>query len=142
MLPEGVTVKKYHVSAMGKLGKELTEAWAIATTLGIADDIEKRLFIAVQQHRTIDNLDAIKNLFTTVGIAPQAYEDARRSITVRTMVEQQEKMAERFSVQSTPTFYVKGTYKINNNGFKATTPDSYVTMFTQQVMLLMNEKNL
>lgn len=41
MLPEGVTVKKYHVSAMGKMGKELTEAWAIATTMTVKANVLK-----------------------------------------------------------------------------------------------------
>ncbi len=135
-LPDGTTVTKYHVSAMGKMGKELSEAWAIATVMGIAEDVEKPLFIAVQQRHTINSLDDIKTLFSAAGIAPEQYENARHSIIVKAMVEQQERMTENFSVQGTPTFYVNGRYKIKNGAFQAATPEQYVEMFNEQAINL------
>ncbi len=41
----------YHVSLMGKLGNELTEAPAVATVLGVEDKIEGAMFDAVQTAR-------------------------------------------------------------------------------------------
>ncbi|WP_198138815.1 DsbA family protein [Erwinia typographi] len=138
LLPDGVTVKKYHVSAMGKMGSALSEAWAIASVMGIAEDIEKPLYIAVQQRHAINSVDDIKTLFSTAGITPEQYESARHSVIVKAMVEQQESMAENFSLQGTPTFYVNGRYKINNGAFQAATPEQYVETFAQQVIKLLH----
>ena len=51
-LPEGVKMTKYHVNFMGgDLGKELTQAWAVAMALGVEDKVTVPLFEGVQKPR-------------------------------------------------------------------------------------------
>lgn len=38
-LPEGTKMTKYHVEFLGPLGKDLTQAWAVAIALGVEDKI-------------------------------------------------------------------------------------------------------
>lgn len=38
-LPEGTKMTKYHVEFLGPLGKELTQAWAVAMALGVEDKV-------------------------------------------------------------------------------------------------------
>ncbi len=42
---------KYHVEFLGPLGKELTQAWAVAIALGVEDKITAPMFEAVQKTR-------------------------------------------------------------------------------------------
>ena len=41
-LPEGTKMTKYHVEFPGPLGKDLTQAWAVAIALGVEDKITRR----------------------------------------------------------------------------------------------------
>lgn len=56
-LPEGTKLTKYHVSQMGKLGNELTEAWSMV--MGIEDKIEKPLFDELQNKHAINSKEDI-----------------------------------------------------------------------------------
>ncbi len=40
---------KYHVEFLGPLGKDLTQAWAVAIALGVEDKITAPMFEAVQK---------------------------------------------------------------------------------------------
>lgn len=42
---------KYHVEFPGPLGKDLTQAWAVAIALGVEDKITAPMFEAVQKTR-------------------------------------------------------------------------------------------
>jgi thiol:disulfide interchange protein DsbA len=41
-LPEGTKMTKYHVEFLGPLGKDLTQAWAVAMALGVEDKITRQ----------------------------------------------------------------------------------------------------
>ncbi|OON40124.1 hypothetical protein BTJ39_09505 [Izhakiella australiensis] len=135
-LPQGQTVTQYHISAMGKLGNELSEAWAVASVMGVADRVEKPLFIAVQHDRSLHNTDDIKAVFQQAGVSPEQYDGARHSLLVRAFIARQQALAEAFRVTATPSVYVKGRYLINNAAIKADTPDQYVGAFADLVNTL------
>lgn len=136
ILPEGETVTKYHVSAMGPLGNELTEAWAIAMIMGKTDELEKPLFAAVLS-KTLDNVASIQEVFAKVGIDAVTYEQARQSLMVKGLIARQNAAMESFEVVGTPTFYINGKYKINNAGIAAPTPNDYVKSFASVVQTLL-----
>ncbi|VTR42196.1 Thiol:disulfide interchange protein DsbA precursor [Serratia fonticola] len=48
-LPEGTKMTKYHVEFLGPLGKQLTQAWAVAMALGVEDKITQPMFEAIQK---------------------------------------------------------------------------------------------
>lgn len=60
VLPSGEKVVKYHVSTMGPMGQELTEAWSIAKVLGVEDKVELPQFVAVQINRSIKTEASIR----------------------------------------------------------------------------------
>lgn len=138
ILPNGETVTKYHVSVMGPMGNELTEAWAIATVMGKTDDIEKPLFEAVH-NKKITSITDIKSVFSERGIDAAAYDSARQSIMVKEVIARQNSAVETYSVRGTPTFFVKGKYQINNGGITASTPEGYVDGFAQTVKALLEK---
>lgn len=138
-LPAGTTVTRYHVSAMGKLGRELSEAWAVATIKGVAERIERPLFIAVQRDRTIDSLADIKAVFSEAGISPDEYESARHSLIVRALIARQDAAVSAFGVSGTPSVYVKGRYLVDNGSLKANTPDGYAAEYASLVSELMRK---
>ncbi|WP_455820707.1 DsbA family protein [Pseudomonas cerasi] len=134
-MPAGESVIKYHVSAMGPLGNELTEAWAIAMLTGKTHDVEVPLFEATQRKR-LHSIDDIKTIFANAGIDASTYESSRNSLMVKGLIAKQQAAVDAFGVQSTPTFYIDGKYKINIGGITATTPDDYAAAFAKVVLAL------
>ncbi|WP_312629993.1 DsbA family protein [Scandinavium sp.] len=137
VLPADKMVTKYHVSAIGKLGNELTEAWAIAMVMGKSDAIEKPLFEAVQKTKNLRKASDIKAIFSHAGVTPAEYESAQNSLVVKALIAKQEAALQQFSVSGTPSYYVNGRYKINNSGINADTPEGYVTGFAGVVSYLL-----
>lgn len=135
-LPADDAVVKYHVSTMGPLGKELTEAWAIAMVMGKTHLVEKPLFEAVQ-NRKLQNITDIQTIFSQAGIDTATYEQARQSLMVKGAIAQQNAAVVSFAVRGTPSFYVNGKYQINNAGIAAPTPQRYVNNFAEVVQTLL-----
>lgn len=138
ILPEGETVTKYHVGAMGALGYELTEAWAIAMTMGKTDAVEKKLFEVVQSKK-LKSVDDIKAVFAQVGVDAETYDNARASMMVKAEIAKQNEAIKAFKVTATPTFYVDGKYQINNAGIPVSNIDDYPAAFAQVVKFLLEK---
>ncbi|WP_299999552.1 DsbA family protein [uncultured Cedecea sp.] len=138
-LPEGKKVAQYHVSAMGKLGHELSEAWAIASVMGVTEQVEHPLFIAVQRDKSINAPEDIAVVFGKAGIDPETYNNAKNSMMVKAFIARQDAMVNAFKVTSTPSVYVMGRYLIDNSDVKATTPEGYVTAYTDLVLSLIKK---
>src|SRR5471030_2661812 len=63
-LPKGVKYAKYHVEFLGTLGKQLTQAWAVAIALGVEYKFSPLMFDAVQKQQSVQTPDDIrKSLF-------------------------------------------------------------------------------
>lgn len=139
ILPREKSVIKYHVSVMGKLGSELTEAWAIATVLGKNDAVEIPLFESVKKNKNLLTISDIKYIFEHAGVTLTEYENAQKSLLVKDLIMKQEAALKQFSVSSTPSYYVNGRYKICNSGINAETPESYTTGFADIVSYLLKQ---
>lgn len=140
ILPAGEKITKYHVSAMGPLGHELTEAWSVAMLLGKTEVVEKKLFAAIRG-RKIKHADDIKVLFASVGIDTETFENARKSAIVKNTTAQQNAAIKSFSVTATPTFYVSGKYRVNNAGITGTSAEEYATNFARVVEILLDTQS-
>ena len=93
-LPEGVKMTKYHVEFLGPLGKQLTQAWAVAMALGVEDKITQPMFEAVQKTQSVQSPEDIRNVFIKAGVSAADYDGALNSFVVKSLVVQQEKAAE------------------------------------------------
>lgn len=62
-LPKDVKYAKYHVEFLGPLGKQLTQAWAVAIALGVEDKVSPLMFDAVQKQQSVQNADDIRKVF-------------------------------------------------------------------------------
>lgn len=138
-LPAGLTVTRYHVSAMGILGRELSEAWAVATIKGVADRIESPLFTAVQREKALNSLADIKSVFSKIGISPEEYDSARHSVMVKAYIARQEQAVQDFGVSGTPSIYVKGLYHIDNAGVKPDIQEGYSAAYATLVSVLLKK---
>ncbi|EHC57130.1 thiol-disulfide interchange protein DsbA [Salmonella enterica subsp. enterica serovar Johannesburg str. S5-703] len=92
-LPEGTKMTKYHVEFLGPLGKELTQAWAVAMALGVEDKVTVPLFEAVQKTQTVQSAADIRKVFVDAGVKGEDYDAAWNSFVVKSLVAQQEKAA-------------------------------------------------
>ncbi|EIW8283553.1 DsbA family protein [Escherichia coli] len=139
ILPSGERVVKYHVSTMGPMGSELTEAWSVAKVLGVEDRVELPLFVAVQINRSIKTEASIRQVFIDAGIPARDYEAAKNSMAVRALTARQQEAAKAYGVTGTPSFFVKGKYLVNNGGIQPSTEQDYGKSFAEVVSALLKQ---
>ncbi|HAW2707026.1 TPA: thioredoxin domain-containing protein [Escherichia coli] len=139
ILPTGEKVVKYHVSTMGPMGAELTEAWSVAKVLGVEDKVELPLFVAVQINRSIRTEDTIRQVFIDAGISARDYDAAKNSMAVRALTAKQQEAARAYGVTGTPSFFVKGKYLVNNGAIKPSSEQEYGKSFADVVSALLKQ---
>ena len=139
-LPEGVKMTKYHVEFLGPLGKDLTQAWAVAIALGVEDKITAPMFEAVQKTQTVQTTADIRKVFVDAGVKGEDYDAAWNSFVVKSLVAQQEKAAADFQLQGVPAMYVNGKYQVNMRGMDTTSMDIFVQQYADTVKHLVEMK--
>ncbi|AIJ08176.1 MULTISPECIES: thiol:disulfide interchange protein DsbA [Edwardsiella] len=138
-LPQGIKLTKYHVEFLGPLGKQLTQAWAVAMALGVEDKITQPMFDAVQKTQSIKTEADIRNVFIQAGVKPQEYDAALNSFVVKSLVVQQEKAAEDFQLRGVPAVFVNGKYMVKSDGLDTSSMANYVAQFANVVHFLVSQ---
>ena len=133
-LPEGTKMTKYHVEFLGPLGKDLTQAWAVAMALGVEDQITAPMFEAVQKTQTVQTVADIRKVFTDAGVKGEDYDAAWNSFVVKSLVAQQEKAA------GVPAMFVNGKYQLNPQGMDTSNMDVFVAQYADTVKQLVEKK--
>ena len=139
-LPEGVKMTKYHVEFLGPLGKDLTQAWAVAMALGVEDKITVPMFEAGQKNQTVQTVADIRKVFVDAGVQGEDYDAAWNSFVVKSLVAQQEKAAADFQLQGVPAMYVHGKYQLNPQGMDTSNMDAFVAQYADTVKQLVEKK--
>lgn len=127
-LPEGTKMTRYHVEFLGPLGKQLTQAWAVAMALGVEEKITPLMFEGVQKTQTVQTPGDIRNVFIKAGISGEDYDAALNSFVVKSLVAQQQKAAEDLQLRGVPAMFVNGKYMIKNDGMDTSSMDNYVKL--------------
>ncbi|HBE6106725.1 TPA: DsbA family protein [Escherichia coli] len=140
ILPHGEKVEKYHISVMGPMGLELTEAWSVAKVLGVEDKVELPLFVATQINRSIKTESSIRQVFIDAGISAKDYDAAKDSMAVRVLVAKQQNAAKAYGVTGAPSFFVKGKYLVNNDAIKSSSEQDYGKLFAGVVNALLKHQ--
>ena len=139
-LPEGVKYAKYHAEFLGPLGKQLTQAWAVAIALGVEDKVSPLMFEAVQKKQTVQNVDDIRKVFIQAGVKGEDYDAALNSFVVKSLVVQQEKAAADMGLQGVPSVFVNGKYMVKNDGLDTSSMDMYVKQYSDVINFLATKK--
>ncbi|MFP1790516.1 thiol:disulfide interchange protein DsbA [Lonsdalea quercina] len=139
-LPAGTKMVKYHVDFLGPLGKNLTEAWAVAIALGVEDKISPLMFDEVQKTQTIQKPEDIRNVFISAGVKGEDYDSALNSFVVKSLVVQQEKAAADLQLRGVPSLFVNGKYMVKNDGLDTSSMDAYVQQYADVVKFLISKK--
>ncbi|CCJ74854.1 Periplasmic thiol:disulfide interchange protein DsbA [Cronobacter condimenti 1330] len=139
-LPAGTKMTKYHVEFLGPLGKDLTQAWAVAMAMGIEDKITTPMFEAVQKTQTVQTPADIRKVFIDAGVKPEEYDAAWNSFVVKSLVAQQEKAAADVGLQGVPAMYVNGKYQLNPQGMDTSNMDAFVQQYADTVNYLLSKK--
>ena len=141
IMPEGVKMTKYHVNFMGgDLGKDLTQAWAVAMALGVEDKVTVPLFEGVQKTQTIRSASDIRDVFINAGIKGEEYDAAWNSFVVKSLVAQQEKAAADVQLRGVPAMFVNGKYQLNPQGMDTSNMDVFVQQYADTVKYLSEKK--
>ena len=139
-LPEGTKMTKYHVEFLGPLGKDLTQAWAVAMALGVEDKITAPMFEAVQKTQTVQNVADIRQVFIDAGVKAEEYDAAWNSFVVKSLVAQQEKAAADLQLQGVPAIFVNGKYQLNPQGMDTSNMDVFVQQYADVAKFLVEKK--
>ncbi|OSM95180.1 MULTISPECIES: thiol:disulfide interchange protein DsbA [Lonsdalea] len=139
-LPAGTKMVKYHVDFLGPLGKNLTEAWAVAIALGVEDKISPLMFDAVQKNQTVQKPEDIRKIFISAGVKGEDYDSALNSFVVKSLVVQQAKAAADLQLRGVPALFVNGKYMVKNDGLDTSSMDVYVQQYTEVVKFLISKK--
>jgi thiol:disulfide interchange protein DsbA len=138
-LPEGTKMTKYHVEFLGPLGKDLTQAWAVAMALGVEDKITRRCLKPYRKPRPFRPAD-IRKVFVDAGVKGEDYDAAWNSFVVKSLVAQQEKAAADLQLQGVPAMYVNGKYQLNMQGMDTSSMDIFVQQYADTVKYLVEKK--
>ncbi len=130
---------KYHVEFPGPLGKDLTQAWAVAIALGVEDKITAPMFEAVK-NQTVQSVADIRKVFVDAGVKGEDYDAAWNSFVVKSLVAQQEKAAADLQLQGVPAMYVNGKYQLNPQGMDTSNMDVFVAQYADTVKQLVEKK--
>ncbi|NDJ55647.1 thiol:disulfide interchange protein DsbA [Enterobacteriaceae bacterium 4M9] len=139
-LPEGVKMTKYHVEFLGPLGKQLTQAWAVAMALGVEDKISGPMFDGIQKTQTVNNEADVRKVFIDAGVKGEEYDAAWNSFVVKSLVAQQEKAAADLQLQGVPAMFVDGKYQLNPQGMDTNNMDAFVQEYANTVKFLVGKK--
>ncbi len=139
-LPKNVKYVKYHVEFLGPLGKQLTQAWAVAIALGVEDKVSPLMFEAVQKKQSVQTPDDIRKVFIEAGVKGEDYDSALNSFVVKSLVVQQEKAAADLGLQGVPSVFVNGKYMVKNDGLDTSSQDMYVKQYSDVVNFLSTQK--
>ncbi|CRG52152.1 thiol:disulfide interchange protein DsbA [Yersinia wautersii] len=139
-LPKGTKMTRYHVEFLGPLGKQLTQAWAVAMALGVEEKITPLMFEGVQKTQTVQTPGDIRNVFIKAGISGEDYDAALNSFVVKSLVAQQQKAAEDLQLRGVPAMFVNGKYMIKNDGMDTSSMDNYVKQYADVVTFLLTQK--
>ncbi|MDN0088483.1 thiol:disulfide interchange protein DsbA [Yersinia nurmii] len=139
-LPKGTKMTRYHVEFLGPLGKELTQAWAVAMALGVEDKITSLMFEGVQKTQVVQTPADIRNVFIKAGVTEKDYDAAINSFVVKSLVIQQEKAAEELGLRGVPAMFVNGKYQIKNDGIDTSSQEAYAKQYSDVVNFLIKQK--
>ncbi|MCL1126737.1 thiol:disulfide interchange protein DsbA/DsbL [Shewanella surugensis] len=120
-LPEGVSFKQVQVAAVGgKMGEDMSRAFAIAQLLNVEDVIEPALFSAVHQEGVrFTHLDDIKRIFVTNGVDSADFDAAAASFMVSSKVAQMDRAVSEANIVGVPTLIVNGKYRVETGAIKS-----------------------
>ncbi|AHF74697.1 periplasmic protein disulfide isomerase I [Candidatus Sodalis pierantonius str. SOPE] len=136
----GTKMTKYHVDFLGSMGKQLTQAWAVAMALGVEDKVSPLLFDGLQKTQTIQTPDDIRAVFVKAGVSAEEYDSAWNSFVVKSLVVQQEKAAADLQLRGVPAMFVNGKYMVKNDGLDMSSMDAYTKQFADVVKFLLSQK--
>ncbi|OTA19495.1 periplasmic protein disulfide isomerase I [Xenorhabdus beddingii] len=139
-LPAGVTHDRYHVDFIGPLGKDLTDAWAVAIVMKLEDKVTPILFEGIQKTQTIRSKEDIRNAFIKAGISGEEYDAALNSFIVQSVAAKERQAAKDFELRGVPAIFVNGKYLINNGGIDAKSELDYGKKFSEVVNYLVTKK--
>ncbi|MFC3393794.1 thiol:disulfide interchange protein DsbA [Brenneria rubrifaciens] len=139
-LPAGTKMTRYHVDFLGPLGKNLTQAWAVAMALGVEDKVSPLMFEAVQKTQTVKSPDDIRKVFISAGVSAEEFDGALNSFVVKSLVAQQEKAAADLQLRGVPAMFVNGKYMIKNDGLDTSSMDAYVKQYADVAKFLIDKK--
>ncbi|MDX7999840.1 thiol:disulfide interchange protein DsbA [Xenorhabdus sp. Reich] len=139
-LPAGVTHERYHVDFLGLLGKDLTDAWAVAIVMKIEDKITPILFEGIQKSQSINSKEDIRKAFIKAGVPGEEYDAALNSFIVQSVAAKERQASKDFELRGVPAVFVNGKYLINNGGVEGTSVLDYGKSFSETVNYLVTKK--
>lgn len=92
------------------------QAYYAAAQLEVVDQVHEPIFDAIHQRgNRLMNENQLATLFADNGVDEEAFRDAFNSFSVRTRVNQAERLMSQYQIQATPSVVVNGKYLVSTS---------------------------
>lgn len=120
-MPEGVVFKQNHVEFIGgKMGVEMSLAFAVAHQLKVDDKIDKAIFSAIHEKKQqFINRDDIRKLFIDNGVDGKVFDAAANSFMVSAEMSKMKRATENAQISGVPALVVNGKYRVETGAIKS-----------------------
>lgn len=116
----GILVE-HHVSnlALGDFSGTIQRAWAAARLLEIDKEFAELVFERnFEQRKQVNSMDALYEVFRSLGVEPDDVDRSMQSFQARTLVRRMQVEEDRYGVSGTPTYVVNGRYRMDYRAFR------------------------
>lgn len=130
-----------YINIDGLLNAEtITHAWALAERIHKEKEVINEMYYGLQTKKNIKGADDIKTLFINqFKMTENQFFELWDSKEVIDNKEMQINLAKQAKITSTPTFIIKGKYKINPTKFEAKSHEEFIQQFIDVVEYLKNK---
>lgn len=118
----------------------ITQAWAMGEQMHKEKEIINEMYYGLQTKKNIKGAEDIKALFISqFGLTEEQFFNIWDSKEVVDNKEMQLSLAKQAKITSTPTFVIKGKYKIDPTGFNSKSHEEFIQQFIATVEYLKNK---
>ncbi len=115
----------------------ITQAWAMGEEMKKQNEVINEMYYGLQTKKNIKGADDIKSLFMhQFNLTEDQFFDLWDSKAVTQNKEAQLELAKQAKITKTPTFIVKGKYRIEPQNFDAKSHEDYVQKFISTIEYL------
>ncbi|MCU4136807.1 DsbA family protein [Buchnera aphidicola (Sitobion miscanthi)] len=141
-IKKNMNIQKYHVNFLGgKLSSILTKSWIIAQQMGIEEKIILPIFQGIQDTHTINNIDSIKKIFKKkAGISEHQFNIFWNSLTLKILLQKQEKDIQKSNLDHIPTMLINGKYVIDYSNIEEIFKHHFSKKYIKLIQFLTNKK--
>ncbi|QIQ41438.1 MAG: thiol:disulfide interchange protein [Buchnera aphidicola (Aphis urticata)] len=140
---KNISIKTYHVNFLGgDLGKILTKIWIISEQMGVEDKIIMPIFQGIQETRTINDINDIKNIFLQkTGISIHQYNQFWNSFFIKILIQKNNHDIKKAKLDYVPAMLINGRYTVKYSTLEMLFKNNFSSKYIALIKFLLLKKS-